>query len=293
MGSTRLPGKVLADLGGQPLLALLLTRLRCGAIEDVVVATSELPGDDPVADLAGALDVPVIRGSEADVLSRYALAIGTFAPDHVVRITADCPLIDPAVIVDAVDHHVAVDADYTSNTLARTFPDGLDVEVLRASALQIAADEAEELDEREHVTPFVYRRPSRFRLGCICSGDDLGAERWTVDTVNDLEWLRAVVGKLADAATAPWTEILDVAGRSTSPARGSVWLRPVCWSDVAFRRAWDVLVDGAPVGSVEVAVTEPGHGTLDYVGALEHRPVATDLTRDALRADKQIVSLTV
>ncbi|HMQ24518.1 MAG TPA: glycosyltransferase family protein, partial [Acidimicrobiales bacterium] len=212
MGSTRLPGKVLADLGGRPVLQLMLERLTRAHVDRLVVATSNRPGDDPVADLAEALGVPVVRGSEADVLGRFLLALDRFPADDVVRLTADCPLIDPLVVDAAIGLHRRTGADYTSNTLERTFPDGLDVEVVRTEALRVAAAEAERADEREHVTPFVYHRPERFVLASLETGEQLGHERWTLDTADDLDRLRAVVAGLDDPVAAGWHDVLAVAG---------------------------------------------------------------------------------
>ena len=213
MGSTRLPGKVLADLGGRPALGFMLERLTRLEVDNLVVATSDLPADDAVEDVAGAMGVAVVRGPEQDVLSRFALVLDAFPATDVVRLTGDCPLTDPAIVTTAIDIHRHASADYTSNTLVRTFPDGLDVEVVTAAALREASQEAVDPDEREHVTPFVYRRPERYRLASFESGEDLGAERWTLDTAADLERLRAIVDKLDDPVAAGWRDILAVAGR--------------------------------------------------------------------------------
>src|SRR3954470_8407931 len=137
-GSTRLPGKVLADLGGRPMLRFLLDRLAPLGVDDIVVATSTEERDDAVADLALAAGRPVVRGSEQDVLDRFVAALDTFPARHVVRITADCPLSDPKLIDAVVARHRETRADYTTNTLPRTFPKGLDVEVVSADALRVA-----------------------------------------------------------------------------------------------------------------------------------------------------------
>lgn len=219
MGSTRLPGKVLADLGGRPVLQLMLERLTRAHVDRLVVATSNRPGDDPVADLAEALGVPVVRGSEADVLGRFLLALDRFPADDVVRLTADCPLIDPLVVDAAIGLHRRTGADYTSNTLERTFPDGLDVEVVRAEALCTAAAEATRPDEREHVTPFLHHHPDRFTLASLETAEQLGHERWTLDTPADLERLRTIVDRLVDPVAAGWHEVLAVAGVLDGPPR--------------------------------------------------------------------------
>jgi spore coat polysaccharide biosynthesis protein SpsF len=193
MGSSRLPGKVLMDLGGQPMLRVMLDRLAHLPELTVVVATSDRPADDPVEACAAEAGVPVVRGDEHDVLSRVVLAHERFPSTDVVRLTADCPLIDTAVVKAAVETHRRTGADYTSNTLIRTYPDGLDVEVLTADALKTAADEAQTPFEREHVTPFVYRNTSRFTLRALRSPERLGHLRWTVDTLDDLGCVRRLV----------------------------------------------------------------------------------------------------
>jgi spore coat polysaccharide biosynthesis protein SpsF len=193
MGSTRLPGKVLMDLGGRPMLRVMLDRLRLVHELDVVVATSDLAADDAIEDCAGEAGVPVVRGSESDVLGRFVTALDAHPSSDVLRLTADCPLTDPAIVRSAIETHRRTGADYTSNTLVRTFPDGLDVEVVSAAALRAAADEATLPEEREHVTPFVYRRNSRFTQRAIRSPERLGHLRWTVDTLEDLSQVRRMV----------------------------------------------------------------------------------------------------
>jgi spore coat polysaccharide biosynthesis protein SpsF (cytidylyltransferase family) len=213
MGSTRLPGKVLADLGGMPTLAFMLARLASVDVDRLVVATSDRPADDAIVGVAEAVGIGVVRGPEADVLARYAAVLDAYPADTVVRLTADCPLCDPALVSEVLGRHRAEGADYTSNILRRTFPDGLDVEVVAASALREADNEATDVYEREHVTPFIYRRPARYHLVNVESGDDLGAERWTLDTEQDLERLRDIVARLEDPIHAGWRDVLAVAGR--------------------------------------------------------------------------------
>ncbi len=230
-GSTRLPGKVLADLGGRPMLAFLLDRIAGLPVAEIVLATSTLERDDPVAELASAAGVAVVRGPEQDVLARFALALQDRAPRAVVRLTADCPLIDPQVVADVIALREARDADYATNVLPRTFPKGLDVEVMSAAALATAAAEATDPVEREHVTPFLYRRPERFRLANLRCPEPLGRERWTVDTPADLERVRGIVARTTAGS---WREVLRVAGRSGAPAAGELALRPAEETDADF-----------------------------------------------------------
>lgn len=200
MSSSRLPGKVMKPILGQPMIGRQIERLRrCEAIDRLVVATSLDRSDDPLAAYCDELGVKVFRGSLADVLGRFqgaALVCG--GAEHVVRLTADCPLAEPGVIDACVRLHLATGADYTSNTLERTYPDGLDVEVMRASALAEAAREADDAYEREHVTPFLYRRPERYRIAQLRQTRNLSDLRWTVDTTEDLAFVEQVFEALGE-----------------------------------------------------------------------------------------------
>ena len=196
-GSTRLPGKVLRELGGRPLLRYMLDRLADLHVDELVVATSDLERDDAVVEIAQDAGRPVVRGSESDVLDRFAAALAAHPADHVVRLTADCPLADPVLIEGVVARHLDRGADYTSNVFPRTFPRGLDCEVMTAAAFRIAHAEATDPAEREHVTPFLYRRPERFVLANMRNDAALGREGWTVDTAEDLAFVRGVVDRMA------------------------------------------------------------------------------------------------
>jgi spore coat polysaccharide biosynthesis protein SpsF len=229
MGSRRLPGKVLSDVCGRPMLELMIERLRPAEAGRLVIATSLNAQDDPVVELAERLRVPVVRGPEEDVLARLALALDSHPGDALVRLTADCPLSDPEVIAAVVNDHLHAGADYTSNTLVRTYPDGLDVEVVATTALAAAAAEAHDRDEREHVTPFLYRRPERFHLAASTVPDNLGQVRWTIDTEADLEWLRDAV-RVMPHAQLGWREILAVVPPRLAEGN-KVRLRPASESD--------------------------------------------------------------
>lgn len=197
LSSTRLPGKVLELIEGKPMLACQIERLkRARRMDAIVVATSDVPEDAAVAALAMAEGVHAFQGSLDDVLERMAAAAAPFNPTHVVRLTGDCPLADWEVIDQCIDVCVAGDFDYCSNTLQPTWPDGIDVEVVRHDVLQTARREATTIVEREHVTPFVNRRPERFRLHNLASPVDLSTLRWTVDEPNDLAFIRRVYAAL-------------------------------------------------------------------------------------------------
>jgi len=200
MGSRRLPGKVLALLAGSPVLWHVTTRAaQARVVDQVVVATSDQPGDAPISAWCAAEGVKCVRGPEDDVLSRYALAAEASAADVVVRVTADCPLLSPGVLDLVVDARVAAGAAYASNTLARGFPHGLDVECLTRAALDAAVAEALDPEEREHVTPFVYNRPKRFRLASVSPTEDWSWLRWTLDTAADLQALEAITAAIPSA----------------------------------------------------------------------------------------------
>lgn len=289
-GSTRLPGKVLQPLAGRPLLAFMLARLEGLPVDVLVVATSTHPRDDEVAKVAADAGVAVVRGSESDVLARFVDALDAYPADTVVRLTADCPLADPALVGQVLALHAQSGADYTSNTLVRTYPDGLDVEVISAVALKAAADEATDPPEREHVTPFVYRRPERFKLVSELGPELLGGERWTVDTFEDLERIRSIVAKLPNPLRAGWQDVLAAAGRlAPPPAVGALTLRPDGRADPSVR-SWVAEVDGRAVGRAQVSVRS-GTGRLQRSIEAGRDEELLALVRKALSADFQVREL--
>ena len=179
MGSTRLPGKVLLELAGRTMLGRVVRRVRlAGLVDEVVVATTNAPADDPIVDECRRLPVACFRGSEHDVVERYHRAAAAYRADVVVRITADCPLIDPEVTDHVIRAFLQHRPDYASNTLHRTYPRGLDTEVFTAAALARACHEASEPYQRTHVTPYIYQHPEYFRLLAVtrCEGLGIGRE---------------------------------------------------------------------------------------------------------------------
>lgn len=200
MGSTRLPGKILMPLAGKPVLRRVIERVRAAGVFDVVaVATTVESIDDPVVELCAALEAPVVRGDEADVLSRYGLAAAATDAEAVMRITADCPLIDPDVLAAMAGRFGEGNADLVTNARERTYPRGLDAELFTRAALDIMLAEARAPEEREHVTPFLYRHPERFRIVDHLGAEDYSSGRWTLDTPEDYELLR----RIHDAAPDP------------------------------------------------------------------------------------------
>lgn len=196
MGSTRLPGKVLCDLDGKPMLARVVTRARRAAqINEVIVATSTLAADQEITALCAERGWPFFRGDEQDVLDRYYRAALAFHADVVVRITADCPMIDPEALDQVVTALLENEAssDYACNFHPRrTYPRGLDAEALRFDVLERCWQEATAAANREHVTSFIYQHPEAFALRGVESGGDFSHLRWTVDTPEDLELARAI-----------------------------------------------------------------------------------------------------
>lgn len=197
--STRFPGKVLAPLHGAPMILQQVARLtRSSRLDRVVVATSVDSSDNELARTLEAASVEVRRGPLDDVVGRFAGVVREFAPDHVVRLTADCPLADPNVIDLVIEQHLGSSADYTSNTLTPTFPDGLDVECVTAAAFDRLLALELSKREREHVTLGLYSRPDQFVLRNVAQSPDRSTLRWTVDVPADLDFVNAVYARLYD-----------------------------------------------------------------------------------------------
>lgn len=191
--SQRLPQKVLLPILGQPLLALQIDRIRkAKKIDRLILATSEDPTDDPLEQLAKESRVDVFRGNLNDVLDRFYKAACTLSPKIVVRLTGDCPLADPQVIDGVIDFFLKGNYDYASNTVEPTFPDGLDVEVFKFEVLQESWKGASLKSQREHVTPYIYAHPEKYKLGHFKNSKDLSSLRWTVDEPQDFEFIKKI-----------------------------------------------------------------------------------------------------
>lgn len=205
IGSTRLPGKVLELVEGRTVLGHTVARARAvPGVDDVVVATSDLDRDDAIIREADRLGVRWWRGSEADVLSRYLGAARDSRADVIVRLTSDCPLLDPQIsglVVSAVLSRIEAGApvDYASNSIDRRYPRGLDTEAFTTLALERASGLAAETREREHVTVYLYEHPTLFQLVSVPGETDCSHHRWTVDTPEDLQLVRAIYAHLAPA----------------------------------------------------------------------------------------------
>ena len=202
-GSSRLPGKVLMDICGKPLLERMLERLaRVKAAARIVVATTEDSADDGIAELCRSLGVNLFRGHPSDLLDRHYQAALACGANTVAKIPSDCPLIDPAVVDKVLARYAAGDCDYAGNLHPASYPDGNDVEVMSLAALGAAWREAELPMEREHTTPFIWERPGRFRLANVAwevdgvSRDYSMSHRWTIDYPEDYAFIRRVYEEL-------------------------------------------------------------------------------------------------
>jgi spore coat polysaccharide biosynthesis protein SpsF len=195
--SSRLPGKVLLPLLGEPMLSRQIERVRqASALDELIVATSTDPGDERIAEQCRRIGVRCSRGSLLDVLDRFYRAIEPTAATVVVRLTGDCPLTCPDVIDAVVAFREQGGFDYASNTQQPSFPDGLDVEAMTREALSRAWEQARLPSEREHVTPYIWKRPESFRIGSHTGPVDYSAHRWTVDEPSDFAFVSAIYERL-------------------------------------------------------------------------------------------------
>lgn len=224
VSSTRLPGKVLQDLHGAPMVLRQIERIRhSNLIDELIVATSLDPSDDELVSCLELAGVTVRRGPLDDVVRRFALVVDEFTPDHIVRLTADCPLADAAVIDRVIRRHLDTGSDYTSNTLTPTYPDGLDVECVSASAFAALRQRDLNPMEREHVTMAFYTHPNEFTLENVTREPDLSGLRWTVDVSDDLDFVRAVYARLFDEnANFDQQDVLDLVQREPDLNRTDV-----------------------------------------------------------------------
>ncbi len=230
MSSSRLPGKILMDIAGQTMLARVFSRVsRSKLVDEVTIATTTDSSDDPVVEFCNSNDLSFQRGSLYDVLDRFYQALRYKRPEFVVRITADCPVIDPNLIDDAVDTILREDYDLVCNRLPapyhRTYPIGLDVEVCKFEALEIAWKESKLAHFREHVIPYIYEGVQLvkaragleqgtsvhgFRIALLHNNIDYGNYRWTVDTPEDLEFVRRIYEHFTGRDDFSWMEVLEL-----------------------------------------------------------------------------------
>ncbi len=220
MGSSRLPGKVLAPLAGRPMLARVLERVaRTPGLDGVALLSTDAAADQPLRDLGAQLGVPVVAGSQEDVLDRFHLAAQRLGAQTILRVTADCPLVDPEVLgrllsmrqqTPALSYGAIATGAMSARPDLRRYPDGLDGEVFTAATLELAWSESRDRYEREHVTPFIWRRPERFQLALLQAPEDLGEERWTVDHPADLDFVGAIYERLGEREPFGYREVLEL-----------------------------------------------------------------------------------
>lgn len=228
MGSTRLPGKVLKDIEGETMLARVVQRLsRSRLIDEILIATTDRVADDAIVEECQRCSVQVFRGDEDDVLDRYFRAAQLARAEVVVRITSDCPLIDPGVTDKTIrafldptyldptylDPQGQAMPDYASNVVVRTYPRGLDTEVMTAQALERCWRAANQPYERTHVTPYIYEHPAEFKILSVTGETDFSRHRWTVDTPEDLEFVRAIYARLKDHDDFGAPDVLELLDR--------------------------------------------------------------------------------
>lgn len=210
MGSTRLPNKVMKPIGGVPMIELLLMRLsRAKELDQIIVATSVDERNQPLVEHVKKLGYACEQGSENDVLDRFVKAAQRHHADVVVRITGDCPLVDPELVDEAIRRYKAAGVDYFSNVVPPTYPDGLDIEVFTFKALEQASRETDKLFDHEHVTPYL-REPGRFKTAAMQYAKDLSALRWTVDEPADFVVIEGVFKHFHPRTDFTWGEVLDL-----------------------------------------------------------------------------------
>ncbi len=213
VGSTRLPGKVLLDVCGKTVLGRVVERVsRMTRVRELVVATSSLEDDEAIAAECRRLGVPCFRGSEDDVLDRFRGAAQTLGAEQCVRITADCPLIDPGVSDDIIDQFDRADppVDYASNKIPQSFPRGLDTEVFTREALERTARWAKKPYHRTHVTAYMYQTPDLFTLLSVVSEVDRAGWRWTIDTPEDLAFVRGIYEQMDGKPDFTWLDVVKL-----------------------------------------------------------------------------------
>lgn len=197
VGSSRLPNKVMKYLEDKTVLEHVVSRVRTSRyIDEVIVATTIDKNNLPLVQLCSSQNIRIFCGSEDDVLDRFYQLAKLIHPDHIVRITSDCPVIDPEIIDLIIENHLRSNSDYTSNTILDSYPDGLDTEIFSFSALEKAWFEAKLSSEREHVTPYIKKHPDLFAIKSIVSEINYASKRWTLDTDSDFKFLTTVFSNL-------------------------------------------------------------------------------------------------
>lgn len=213
MGSSRLPGKVLMEICGKPIIAHLCERIQSSQLlTEIVIATTTEIADDAIAEFCSGNNIHCFRGSQYDVLDRYYRAAMIYDADVIVRLTADCPLLDGELVDSVVQAFLDQKVDFAANRLPppwkRTFPIGLDIEIASFAALEEAWNKADQVFEREHVMPYLYNQPGRFKTLLLQNERDYGTRRWTVDTPQDLELMDTIFTHFKPRTDFSWKEVL-------------------------------------------------------------------------------------
>lgn len=305
----------LTQFADQTVLGTALQRLSGFTEGPLIVAISDLPTDNEVEEIARANDAATVRGPSDDMLARFVEVIADYPAEHLVRVTADSPFIDHHLVSEIVATHVSSGADYTSNTLLRTYPTGLDVEVIRSDSLLDAAEQATADSERNGVTTFVQRRPANYTLQAVLAAGDYEDHDWAIDGPESIAHLKAVLNSAGGDLTMAWSDLLahDKPAKNDSPivlrvARDNIPASlanfthglghlpdPLPIGD-ASRRTWGVWSQDNLIGALTVSV-QNGWGTL----AGQFAPgLASNLADEALHAvddrllsDDQVLALTV
>lgn len=305
----------LAPFAGRTVLDVALQRLGGFTDGPLIVAVSDLPGDQEIEEIARNNDAATVRGPSDDMLARFVEVIADYPAEHLVRITADSPFIDRQLVSDVVAHHISSGADYTSNTLLRTHPSGLDVEVIRSDALLDAAEQATSASERAGVTTFVQRRPANYNLQAVVAAGDYEDHDWRVTDAASIEHLSAMLNSVGGDIMTPWNDLiahdqpvananalrLRVARDSIHPSISALTENvghmpdPLPLTD-ASRRTWGVWAEDALIGALTVSV-QNGWGTLAARFAAELPGDLADAALHAvderLLADDQVLALTI
>ena len=198
MGSTRLPGKVLKKLNGITVLESLLNQLNYSKLlNDKIIATTSNSEDDVIFNFCKSKEIKCYRGSQDDVLDRYYNCAKKFSINTIIRITSDCPLMDPQVVDDVIDFYLKNSYDYVNNFYKRTYPYGNDVEIFSLKVLEKVWEKATKPSEREHVTPYIYNNPDEFSLGWIENKENLSEFHWTIDRKEDLIFVQNIFKKIS------------------------------------------------------------------------------------------------
>lgn len=220
MGSTRLPGKVLKKVKNRMLLEYQLERIhQSQLLDDIVIATTKKEKDKMIVDFCNDRDIHVFQGSEDNVLERYFHAAKEYGADVIVRLTSDCPLIDPELIDEAIRLYLESknNVDYASNTLVRSYPRGLDIEVFSFKALKQSYQQAILESEKEHVTPYIYNHPEKFKFVNLESLEDYSFHRWTVDTEEDFELVKRIIKETyPHTKDIKWKDIIKIMEQNPS-----------------------------------------------------------------------------